>query len=127
MRIAMALVVLLLPLSPLSAVAADGHMDVIQVTLDPKCSLAEYVKIKDDFNASWGDQNGYRAEVVVPIQSEDLQSVFWVGRTADAAAYGKAWDNWRDETANPKSIAGKLQKRFNKCSTNTSRRGYDVH
>lgn len=123
MRIALALVLLLLPLSAV----AEGHMDVIQVKLDPKCSLAKYVAIKNDFNETWGEQNGYRAEVVVPIQSEDLQSIFWVGRTANAAAYGKAWDAWRDEIASSKSIAGRLNARFQKCSTNTSRTGFDVY
>ena len=123
MRSVLSLILLLLPLSA----SAGGHMDVIQVTLNEKCSVAKYVAIKNDFNKTWGKQNGYLAEVVVPIQSEDLQSVFWVGRTADAAGYGKAWDTWRDETANPKSIAGKLQERFNECSTNDSRRGYDVY
>ena len=123
MRIALALVLLLLPMSA----SAGGHMDVIQVTLNEKCSVAEYVAIKNDFNAMWGKQNGYLAEIVVPIQSDDLQSVFWVGRSANAAAYGRAWDTWRDETANSKSIAGRLQERFNKCSTNDSRRGYDVY
>ena len=123
MRIAMALVLLLLPLSA----SAAGHMDVIQVTLHEKCPVAKYAAIKDDFNDTWGKQNGYLAEIVVPIQSEDLQSVFWVGRTANAAAYGKAWDTWRDETANSKTTAGRLQERFDECSTNDSRRGYDVY
>ncbi len=122
MRIALALVLLLLPLS-----ASADHMDVIQVTLDEDCSLEEYVAIKNDFNETWGKKNGYLAEIVVPIQSDDLQSIFWVGRSADAAAYGKAWDTWRDETANSKSVAGKLQERFDECSDNDSRRGYDVY
>ena len=68
-----------------------------------------------------------RAEVVVPIQSEDLQSIFRVGRTGNAAAHGKAWDAWRDEIASVRSIAGRLDARFQKCSTNVSRTGFDVY
>ena len=123
MRRVLALALLVLPLTAHAA----GHMDVIQVSLDEDCSLGEYVAIKDDFNASWGQQNGYLAEVVVPLQSDDLQSVFWVGRTANAAAFGKAWDTWRTETADSKTTAGKLQERFDECSTNTSRNGFDIY
>jgi hypothetical protein len=79
---------------PLSA-SAD-YMDVIQVNLDDKCSVDKYVEIKNDFNEQWGKSNGYMAEVLVPIQNDDLVSLFWVGRTANAAAFGAAWDAWRD-------------------------------
>jgi hypothetical protein len=49
------------------------------------------------------------------------------GSTKDAATFGKASDTWRNELADPKSVAGQLSARFLKCGTNISRSGYDVH
>lgn len=114
-----------LALLPLTA-AAD-HMDVIQFELKDGCSWEKYLQIKNDFNEQWGKKNGYQAEVIRPIQSHDLETLYWVGRSASAAAYGKAWDTWRDELTDPDSVAGKLAARFGECSMNVSRRGYDVY
>jgi len=75
----------------------------------------------------WGSKNGYKSEVLRPIQSHNLVSLYWVGRSKDAAAFGKAWDTWRNELADPNSVASKLWARFLKCSTNLGRRGYDVY
>ncbi len=112
-------------ISPIGALA--DHIDVIEVTLNEGCSVAKYVAIKDDFNEQWASNNGYRSEVLMPIQSSNLISLFWVGRSANAAAFGKAWDQWRDDLADPNSVASKLWARFLDCSTNVSRRGYDVY
>ncbi len=118
------LIVALLAL-PLSA-GAD-YMDVIQVTLSDDCSVEEYVQIKNDFNEQWGKNNGYRAEVAVPIQNDDLVSIFWVGRAASAAAFGAAWDAWRDALPDSGSVAAKLWARIQQCSANQSRSGFDLY
>lgn len=110
---------------PLGALA--DHIDVIEVQLNEGCTVQEYVAIKDDFNSEWGSKNGYRSEVLVAIQSNNLTSVYWVGRSADAAAFGKAWDQWRTDLGNPDSVAAKLWARFVECSTNVARRGYDTY
>ena len=110
---------------PLSAGAE--YMDVIQVTLNEDCSVQQYVQIKNDFNEQWGKNNGYRAEIAVPIQNDDLVSIFWVGRAASAAAFGAAWDAWRDALPDSGSVAAKLWARIQKCSVNQSRSGYDIH
>lgn len=110
---------------PFSAFA--DHIDVIEVELNEGCSVAEYVAIKDDFNEQWGSKIGYLSEVLVPIQSSNLTTLFWVGRTDNAAAFGKAWDRWRDDLADPDSVASKLWARFSACSTNVGRRSYDVY
>ena len=106
--------------------AAAEHNDVIAVKLNEGCSVEDYVKIKDDFNAMWGKDNGYRAEIAVPIQATDLTMVFWIGHSASAAAFGNAWDVWRDALADSRSIPAKLNKRFTKCSTNLNRSGFDI-
>lgn len=107
--------------------AFADHIDVIEVKLKEGCSLTEYLKIKDDFNSQWGSKNGYKSEVLMPIQSQNLISLYWVGRTASASAFGKAWDVWRDALNDPDSVPAKLWARFAACSTNISRRGYDVY
>ena len=108
------------------AANAEGHMDVIQADLQEGCTAAQYAAIAADFNESWGKEHGYTAEILAPLQSQDLTSVFWIGRTANAAAFGAAWDAWRDALPDASSVAAKLQARFDECVVNTSRRSYDI-
>lgn len=110
---------------PLSVMA--DHIDVIEVELDDSCDLGTYLAIKNDFNSQWGKNNGYHAEVLVAIQSHNLTSLYWVGRSASAEAFGKAWDQWRNDLNDPDSVAARLWARFSDCSTNIGRRGYDVY
>lgn len=111
----------LLPLS-----AGADYMDVIQVKLTG-CTVAQYAQVAADFNAQWGKDHGYRAEISVPVQSQDLTAVFWVGRTANAQDFGAAWDAWRTGLADAKSLESKLNARFQKCGDNVSRSGYDTY
>ncbi len=115
----------LLLMLPIGAFA--DHIDVIEVQLNEGCSLSTYLAIKDDFNEQWAKKYGYNAEVLVPIQSNNLISLFWVGRTDNAAAFGNAWDQWRNDLTDPESVASKLWARFLDCSTNVGRRGYDAY
>lgn len=102
------------------------HLDVIELKLKEGCSLEKYLEIAKDFN-EWGKTVGYHARVAVPIQSNNLVHAFWLGTTKDAAAYGKAWDTWRDALSDPDSEPAKLWARFQDCSVNLGRRGYDVY
>ena len=122
MRRLLMMAVLLMPIS-----ASAEHLDVIKAKLKEGCTLATYVAIKNDFNEQWGKSHGYQAQIAVPVQSSNLTSVYWTGRSASAEAYGKAWDAWRTELSDPKTVAAKLNERFEKCSTNQSRRGYDLY
>ncbi len=110
---------------PMGAFA--DHLDVINFKLKEGCDFAKFLQIAGDFNTQWGASHGYHAEVAVPLQSNDLESMRWLGRSKDAATFGKAWDTWRTEAANPNSVAGKLSARFEACSINTERRGFDVY
>ncbi len=107
--------------------ASADHLDVIQFKLKEGCTLETYVAIKNDFNAQWGKSHGYTAEIASPVASNDLASLYWIGRTANAEAFGKAWDIWRNELSDPKSVAAKLNERFQKCSMSESRRSYDIY
>ena len=91
------------------------------------CTVERYVAIVKDFNEQWGKNYAYRAELAVPVQNDELVSIFWLGRTANTEAFGKAWDAWRNELTDPKSLASKLQARFEKCSDNESRSGFDLY
>lgn len=122
MKRILAILLFALPVS-----AAADHLDVIEFKLNEGCTFDKYMEIVKDFNAQWGVSNGYKAEVLMPIQSHNLVSMYWIGRSKDAAAFGKAWDIWRNALADPNSVPAKLWARFGACETNLSRRAYDVY
>lgn len=119
------LILVLLLVLPVSALA--DYFDVIEFELKDGCSFSEYMEIVNDFNEKWGKKHDYQSEIAVPLQSDNLAHMFWVGRTTDAATFGKAWDAWRDELEDPDSTASELWARFQACEDNLSRRGYDVY
>ena len=108
------------------ATLSASYLDVIKFELNEGCSFAEFMAITADFNR-WGADNGYHARVAMPLQDTDLNSFYWLGEAENAAAFGKAWDTWRDGLADPDSTPAKLWDRFQACSTNMSRWGYDVY
>jgi hypothetical protein len=108
-------------------VASAEYLDVIEVKLNDGCSFNEYMEIANDFNSDWGEANGYKSKVAMPLQSDNLVSLYWLGTAKDAASFGKAWDTWRDELSDPDSTAAKLWARFQACSTNVGRWGYDIY
>ncbi|MGR8950016.1 MAG: hypothetical protein ACU84Q_18390 [Gammaproteobacteria bacterium] len=109
---------------PFSALAE--HLDVIEIEMTGKCSHAQYMTIVGDFN-KWGEAHGYQAKIAVPLQSNNVTSTFWIGTTANAATFGKAWDAWRDAHSDSNSEPSKLTARLRECSTTLSRRGYDAY
>ena len=118
-------VLTLLLFTPITASAE--YLDVIEFKMVDGCSFDKYLKIVKDFNKEWGMKNGYSAKAAMPLQSNNLESMFWLGTTKDAASFGKAWDAWRDAMSDSDSVAAKLQARFTKCSINVARRGYDLY
>ncbi len=105
------------------AVSAD-HIDVIEAEMNEGCSVQKYLAIVKDFNEQWGNNNGYRAEILFPVQSHNMTSFFWVGRSESAAAFGAAYDTWMTGLGDADSLPSKLMARFGECSTTLSRRGY---
>ena len=108
-------------------VASAEYMDVIEFELNDGCSFGKYMEIVNDFNKDWGEANGYKSRVAMPLQNDNLVSMYWLGTTKDAATYGKAWDTWRDALSDPDSTPAKLWERFQACSTNIGRWGYDIY
>lgn len=108
-----------------STPAYAEHMDVIGMEMTGKCTMTEFMQIVSDFNV-WGKEYGYNAKIATPLQSNNLTTYYWIGASANAAAFGATWDAWRDAQADAKSTPAKLQARFNKCSIDKERRSYDV-
>ncbi|MFO7764108.1 MAG: hypothetical protein R6V61_10280 [Wenzhouxiangellaceae bacterium] len=100
-----------------------GHLDVISFTLDDDCTLGQYLEIVDDFN-DWGEAHGYQTEIAAPMFSENMDTHYWLGRSADNEAFGKAYDAWQAGQADPSSVPARLNARLGECTTNTTRRAY---
>ena len=109
---------------PMAATA--DHLDVIEFKLKEGCSMAKYLEIVKDFNTTAGKW-GYKADVATPIQSSNMESKYWLGRSKNAETFGKAWDTWRNAQSDANSAESKLSARFGACSTNIGRRGYDTY
>lgn len=119
------LLICAMTLLPFSAMS--GHLDVIGFQMKDGCSVEQYLQAVRDFNENWGKDNGYHAEVVQPLQNDDLLTWYWLGRSADAQAFGKAWEQWVSDLENPDSVASGLWARFQECEDNVSRSSYIVH
>ena len=85
------------------------------------------MRSRTNCNEQWGKSHGYRAEIAEPVQSNHLATMFWIGHSASAESFGKAWDTWRTELSDSKSVATKVNERLEKCATNDSRGGYDLY
>ncbi|MGA9574486.1 MAG: hypothetical protein WBS20_11125 [Lysobacterales bacterium] len=109
------------------SLASAEYMDVIELKLTDQCSFSEYMVIVNDFNTQWADAHGYHARVAMPLQSHNLESMYWMGTAKNAAAFGAAWDTWRDAQSDPDSVPAKLMARLRNCSENLSRSGYDIY
>lgn len=111
--------------APMAAYAE--YMDVIEFKLINACSFDKYMEIVNDFNKNWGEANEYKSRVAMPLQNDNLELMYWLGTTKDAATFGKAWDTWRDALSDPDSTPAKLWERFQACSLNLGRSGYDIY
>lgn len=100
------------------------YLDVIAGKLNPGCTMDKYLQIVQDFRDQWANERGYKVEILVPTQSRDLGTFFWVGRISSAEAFGKGLDAWVSAQSDPNSGPAKMMARFRECTTNESRAGY---
>jgi hypothetical protein len=107
--------------------ASADHLDVIQVELKEGCDFNKYLAIAKDFNKKWAKDYDYKAEILMPMQSNDLKSLFWVGRSSGAVAFGKTWEAWVSDLGKSGSVAAKISARFANCGNNMSRRSYGAY
>lgn len=106
------------------AVSHADYVDVLSARLKDGCSVATFQQIVKDFNATWAKEGVYKAELLVPMMSQDVGTLYWVGRIKDAEAFGSGLERWMKEAADPNSVAGKLAGRLNQCVTWGSRGGF---
>ncbi len=107
----------------LAASARAEYKDVIGFTMTDDCSFAEYMKVVADFN-KWAKPKGYQAQIFVPHDSDDLETYYWVGTSADAATFGAAHDDWLNGILEGGTEPAALAKRFGKCAENESRQSF---
>jgi hypothetical protein len=113
-----------LSLLAIPAISFADYVDVIAGKFNPGCNMAAYLPIVKDFNETWGKEYGYKAEILVPVQSRDLSTFYWVGRVSNGVAFGKGMDAWVAGMSDPNSVPAKLMARIRACVTNESRSGY---
>ena len=100
------------------------YLDVIAGKLNAGCTMGKYLQIVQDFRDQWANERGYKVEILVPAQSSDLGTFYWVGRISNAEAFGKGLDAWSSAQSDPNSGPAKLMARFRECTTSESRAGY---
>lgn len=110
-------------LAATTTLAQAAHMDVIAFQMTGECSFAEYMENVGNFN-EWAEPKGYSAQILMPLASDDLQTFFWVGTSADSATFGAAYDMWMKGLGDDDSTPSELMERFEECSTNVSRSSY---
>lgn len=106
--------------------AMAEHLDVMDVKLKEGCSISSYLTIVKDVN-NWAKAYGYQARIAIPTHGDNLETMMWIGTSANAQTYGKVWDLWKDSLRDPNSAPSKLQARLLGCHNgNLGRRIYDV-
>jgi hypothetical protein len=110
-----------------AATAAHAeYLDVIAFQMTGECTFAEYMETVNEFN-EWAEPRGYTAQVLMPLSSDNLQTYYWVGTSADAAVFGKAYEEWLDGMGDSKSAPSRLNARFGECVNNMSRSSYHAY
>ena len=117
-KIAPLLAVLACPL-----IAKADYVDVIEFKLKESCTMAKYMDIVKDFNTLY-EPKGYKAEIMSPFYSSNLESFIWVGRTKDIESFGKGSNAYGNAAADANTAEGKLAARFRECTTSIARRSY---
>ena len=105
-------------------VACADYVDVLSGKLKEGCSVATVAQIVKDFNATWAKEGTYKAELLVPMMSQDLGTVYWVGRTKSAEVFGAGLERWMKESTDASSDAGQIRVRMERCVTWGSRGGF---
>ena len=104
-------------------IAKADYVDVIEFKLKESCTMAKYMDIVKDFNTLY-EPKGYKAEIMSPFYSSNLESFIWVGRTKDIESFGKGSNAYGNAAADANTAEGKLAARFRDCTTSIARRSY---
>lgn len=115
----LAIVLLFVPLA-----ASAQYLDVIGNELKEDCSLDEYLKVVEAFRGVMKAEGySYTVEIAQPHSSENLSTIWWIGRTKDLVTYASDYTKWEMALAKPGSRESKVNDKLNDCSKNISRSG----
>lgn len=117
-RIAPLLAALACPL-----IASADYIDVIEFKMKDGCAITKYMEIVKDFNTLI-EPRGYKAEIMSPYYSGNLESHIWVGRSKNLETFGKGANVYGDASLDANTAEGKLAARFRECTTSIARRSY---
>lgn len=107
---------------PLSASAQ--YVDVIVSELTDQCTLEQYLPVVEEFRGVMSSQGyGYTVEILQPLTGEDVNVLYWVGRTKDFATFGADYSKWEAALQNAGSPEAAVSEKINKCTRNLSRSG----
>jgi len=104
-------------------IASAEYVDVIELKLKDTCTMTKYLDIVKDFNTQMMPQ-GYKAEILTPIHSSNLESIFWLGRSKNSESFGKVSDAYSNAVGDANTTEGKLSARLRDCTTSIARRSY---
>ena len=104
-------------------IASADYVDVIELKMKEGCTMTKYLDIVKDFNVLL-EPKGYKAEIMSPFYSSNLESCIWVGRSKNIEIFGKGANAYYDAATVANSAEGKLAARFRDCSTSIARRSY---
>ena len=104
-------------------IAKADYVDVIEFKLKEGCAMTKYMDIVKDFNTLI-EPRGYKAEIMSPYYSSNLESLIWVGRSKNMETFGKGANAYGDAAVDANSAEGKLAARFRECTTSIARRSY---
>jgi hypothetical protein len=122
MKLRNALLTLSLVIAP--TMASADYLDVITNRLNDGCSIEKYAKVVDEFRGVMKSEGySYTVELVVPFIGDQLDAIFFVGRTKDLTTFGAENDRWTKALTNSKSPEAKINEKMNECATNVSRTG----
>jgi len=115
-----------LSLSIFATLVQADYLDVLAFKLKPACTLKDFIALNQQMN-EWGKPYNMTSEVVVPVFSDMPDGYAWVGRTPNAAAFGKAWDAWRTAVVKGEEPVSKLNARWSECTDTAYRRSFDSY
>lgn len=121
MKKLLAAALLLMPMASLA-----DHYDVIEAKFKEGCEFSRYMAIVREFNA-WAKDHGYEAEIAIKIHQANPATFIWLGRSANAETFGKAFDTWTAAVATSGSVPAELNKQFRECTEIVNRRSYDAY
>ena len=100
------------------------YLDVITTRLGD-CSQEKYLELVDEFRGVMKSQKySYMVEIAIPLINDQMDVVFWIGRTADFATFGQEYSRWEKAVATGGTPEAKMNDKLNSCGENLTRSGH---